>query len=161
MEVFTPQAYNPSTMDYEECTYGGRPFFTDEPVLIGPFTWYIDTVDVDGDLSHCRVHRHGESGKQIVPVEWLGKRDLALVEIDSYSLAYIRRLGGGHDEWRKDTWDVAQDNLRETFEALGFEVHVNGPAATVTIIERATTKALTIAPISNTSNGTVTGAEAL
>jgi hypothetical protein len=64
-------------------------------------------------------------------------------------------------EWHRETWTVAQDNLRETFEALGFEVHVNEPAATITIIERSTSKALGIGPISNTRHGTVTGAEAL
>ena len=64
-------------------------------------------------------------------------------------------------EWHEETWAYAVDILRETMEDAGFEVHVNGPAGTLTVIERSTSKALTIAPTSNTSHGTTVGVEAL
>ena len=63
--------------------------------------------------------------------------------------------------WHAETWDYAVDNLREVMEDAGFEVHVNAAAGTLTVIERSHGKALTIAPTSNTSNGTITGVEAL
>ena len=53
-------------------------------------------------------------------------------------------------EWHQETWDEAVNLIREHFTDLGFEVHVNSLAETVTVIHRATSQALTI---SNTTGG--------
>jgi hypothetical protein len=74
-------------------------------------------------------------------------------------------MAGSTYAWRVETWAVATDELREAFEGLGFEVHVNSNAKELTIINRGRGEhgdyALTIAPISRGRDGLSVGNDAL
>jgi len=47
-------------------------------------------------------------------------------------------------EWHDETWEEIISSVKEHFEGLGFEVHVNRTVRTITIIHRPSSKALTL-----------------
>jgi len=69
-------AINPRSGLVEECTRTEPPFFVNDPVRIEflTSTYFIDTVDVDGDDSRCRVRADGLSTTAIVAVEHLRRK---------------------------------------------------------------------------------------
>lgn len=47
-------------------------------------------------------------------------------------------------DWHSETFEEALMALREHFDAIGFEVHVNHRVRSITLISRETSKALTL-----------------
>jgi hypothetical protein len=76
----------------EQCTRTDPPHFEHDHVLIGGLSYFIDTVDVDGDDDVCRVRFSEQAAARIVPIEWLGKDDVTPAQIVGFTDGYILRV---------------------------------------------------------------------
>lgn len=85
-------AFNPQNGQLEECTRTDPPHFEHDAVHLGHMTFYIDTVDVDGDDEVCRVRMSGKHMTRIVPVAWLDKKDVTFAQVVSFSGGYRYRV---------------------------------------------------------------------
>lgn len=65
------QVANPATALVEPATYTNPPHFEGDAVIVANEIVYIDTCDVDGDPTHCRVCRRGSSQTYIIPTTWI------------------------------------------------------------------------------------------